>query len=78
MNTIEKVKTIISGIMEVPIEIVNLHSKKNNFEKWDSLNQLTLVMEIESAFGISLNLEEMGQINSVQDILLLVEKHTKA
>lgn len=77
MNHFEQVKLIISTLMEVSVDAVTLESKKTDFDKWDSLNQLALVMEIESAFGISLSLEEMSSINSVQDILELVEKHTE-
>ncbi|MNW55785.1 acyl carrier protein [compost metagenome] len=78
MSSFEKVQMIVSEIMEVPIEGVNINSQKYDFENWDSLNQLNLVMEIESKFNISLNLDEMAEINSIRDILEIVDKHTSA
>ncbi|MNP59390.1 acyl carrier protein [compost metagenome] len=78
MSSFEKVQMIVSEIMEVPIEGVNINSQKYDFENWDSLNQLNLVMEIESKFNISLNLDEMAEINSIQDILEIVDKYTSA
>ncbi|UFJ40040.1 acyl carrier protein [Brevibacillus humidisoli] len=78
MNRLEKVRTIVSTIMEVPIEAVTPESEREDYEKWDSLNQLNLVMEIESAFGISFSLEEMSSINSIKDILDILEDHLKA
>ncbi|WP_422658566.1 acyl carrier protein [Paenibacillus sp. EC2-1] len=77
MSSFEKVQMIIADIMEVPINSVNINSHKNDFEKWDSLSQLNLVMEIEASFNISLDLEEMSLMNSVRDILNLIEKHTQ-
>ncbi|WP_179030818.1 acyl carrier protein [Paenibacillus kribbensis] len=69
MNKFELVQSIISKIMNVPVEKVTLESVKNDFENWDSLNQLNLVMELEANFNVSIPIDEIANIDSVQSIL---------
>ncbi len=55
--------------MNVPVEKVTLESIKSDFENWDSLNQLNLVMELEANFNVSIPIDEIANIDSVQSIL---------
>ncbi|MEC0183483.1 phosphopantetheine-binding protein [Paenibacillus peoriae] len=69
MNKFELVQSIISKIMKIPVEKVTLESVKSDFENWDSLNQLNLVMELEANFNVSIPIDEIANIDSVQSIL---------
>ncbi|WCM60900.1 acyl carrier protein [Paenibacillus polymyxa] len=69
MNKFELVQSIVSKIMNVPVEKVTLESIKSDFENWDSLNQLNLVMELEANFNVSIPIDEIANIDSVQSIL---------
>ncbi|MGF9642947.1 phosphopantetheine-binding protein [Paenibacillus sp. FSL L8-0502] len=69
MNKFELVQVIISKIMNVSVEKVTLESVKSDFESWDSLNQLNLVMELEANFNVSIPIDEIANIDSVQSIL---------
>lgn len=40
---------------------------------WDSMGQLNLVAELEEAFGISLEPEEIGEMKSYDDIIKIVK-----
>jgi acyl carrier protein len=44
------------------LEIVDETISKTNCHKWDSLNHLNLVVEIENEFNISLEPNEIGEI----------------
>lgn len=77
MNQMDKITDIISNLFEVPKEKVTLQSVKDDFELWDSLGQLNLIMELEAAFGISIALEDIAKIDSVRAILDTVEKSVK-
>ncbi|KEO78587.1 phosphopantetheine-binding protein [Paenibacillus polymyxa] len=71
MNKFELVQSIISKIMNVSVEKVTLESVKSDFENWDSLNQLNLVMELEANFNVSIPIDEIANIDSVKNILLI-------
>nr|WP_302058508.1 phosphopantetheine-binding protein [Paenibacillus sp. MZ03-122A] len=72
MNKFELVQSIISKIMNVSVEKVTLESVKSDFENWDSLNQLNLVMELEANFNVSIPIDEIANIDSVKNILLIL------
>ncbi|MBD8840705.1 MULTISPECIES: acyl carrier protein [Paenibacillus] len=69
MDKFNRVREIVSKILEVPISEINIDSKKEDFEKWDSLNQLNLIMELEAEFAVSIPMEEIANINSLKAIL---------
>lgn len=46
---------------------------QQNCEKWDSMNHLNLVVELEMEFGISLEPEEIAQMRCYDDVLRIVK-----
>ena len=64
---------------EIFIEVFELNPipenfKKNENDKWDSLKHLTLVVEIESSFGISFTPEEISKIESYSSALECIKE----
>ncbi len=47
---------------------------RNYFENWDSLTHLQLVSEIESVFKISLEMDEIIDIQKPSDFIAIIEK----
>lgn len=41
--------------------------------KWDSMNHLNLVVELEMAFGVSLEPEEIALMRSYDDVLRIIK-----
>jgi acyl carrier protein len=68
---------VINNVLSIASSIfnykVNENSKINDFEKWDSLGQLTLFLELESQLGIKFSHEEIINTNVMADIIALVE-----
>lgn len=46
---------------------------QNNFEIWDSLNHLNLVIAIEQEFNVEIEPEEMAELNSFIKIMSFLE-----
>lgn len=49
-------------------EPIDLTTSREDVQHWDSLQHVALVVALERAFGISLSMDEMAEINSVHDI----------
>ena len=49
----------------------------NDVEEWDSLIQITLVVAVESKFGIRFGLGEVENIKNVGEFAELILKHLK-
>lgn len=68
----EKVLEILKNVFE--LDNVDETCSQATCEKWDSLGQLNLVVELESEFGVSLEPEEIGGMQSYNDIINLLKK----
>jgi len=69
-----KVKNLVSKVLDIDSSRLNLETGPGSIAEWDSLASLTLVSEIENEFDINLELEDILSINSVKDIVDIVEK----
>ena len=68
----EKILNIMKSVFGV--DNIDVTVSQDNCEQWDSLAQLNLVVELEDAFGISFEPEEIGEMNSFSVILVFVKK----
>ncbi len=60
----------VAEIMELDSVSMDMRYKEG---KWDSLMMLTLVMEIEAEFNVSIPMEKLGDIKTLADIYMLVK-----
>lgn len=70
----ERVFEILRNLFE--LETVDETCSQETCEKWDSMGQLNLVVELESEFDISLEPEEIGEMKSFDDIIRILKKKT--
>lgn len=68
----EKVLDILKNVFE--LNEVDKTCSQKTCNKWDSMGQLNLVVELESEFGISLEPEEIGEMKSFNDIIRILKK----
>lgn len=67
----EKVLEILKNVFE--LETVDTTCSQTTCEKWDSMGQLNLVVELESEFDVSLEPEEIGEMKSFEDIIKILK-----
>lgn len=66
-------KEVLKIIKEVfELEEADINISQDNCIKWDSMNHLNLVLEIESEFDVSFTPEQIASIKSASDILILL------
>lgn len=66
-----KILEILKEVFE--LDTVDTTCSQANCEKWDSMGQLNLVAELEDAFEIILEPEEIGTMKSYCDIVRIVK-----
>ena len=69
MDTLEKVIEIVASTCEVEKSKVSEKSMVGDFPAWDSVGHLTILSNVEEAFDISFEPEEMMEIEDVKDIV---------
>lgn len=67
----EKVLEILKNLFE--LETVDETCSQETCEKWDSMGQLNLVVELESEFDVSLEPEEIGEMKCFNDIIRILK-----
>jgi acyl carrier protein len=70
----EKIKNVMKTVFEMP-EIPEDISV-GNCDKWDSLHHLSLVLELESLFNISLKLNEVSKMKDLETIEAIIKSKT--
>lgn len=68
----DKVKEILMNLFD--LEFVDENCSQETCEKWDSMGQLNLVVELETEFDITLEPEEIGEMRSYGDIIMLLKQ----
>ena len=59
-NSIEdRIKNVMSAVLDIPTDSVNNKSSSDNIISWDSLMHMNLVLAIEEEFDISFNDDEI-------------------
>ncbi|MCF0186843.1 MAG: acyl carrier protein [Bacteroidaceae bacterium] len=73
METKDKVFEIIANVCEVTPSEVTGESTIGDFPAWDSIGHLTILSQVEEAFEINFEPEEMMELEDVNDIIKAVE-----
>ena len=71
----QKVLEILKNVFE--LETADNTCSQETCEKWDSMGQLNLVVELESEFDITLEPEEIADMKSYDDVIRLVSSKLK-
>lgn len=68
----EKVLEILKETFE--LDSVDKSCSQSTCDSWDSMGQLNLVAELEDAFDVSLEPEEIGSMKAFDDIVRILKE----
>jgi len=68
----EKVLEILKGVLV--LEQVDKSISSSNCDKWDSMAQLNISVELEAEFGVSLEPEDIAAFSSYEDIVRVLKE----
>ena len=67
----ERILEVLKNTFE--LDTVDKTCSQNTCEKWDSMGQLNLVVELETEFDVSLEPEEIGEMKCFDDIVRILK-----
>lgn len=71
----EKLEQIFLKIMEIQALPDNFENLKiGDIEKWDSLNHMLFLMEIESEYNLKFSVDEMGDLLTIKQVRKTMEE----
>jgi len=62
----EQFLLFVANIFDVPVSELSPETQYNSIPQWDSIMQLRLVMEIESEYGISIPIDIVAELDTLQ------------
>jgi len=70
----DKIIKIISGVLGIKIDATTAQS---NCEKWDSLQQLNIIIALEEEFNLSFEPEEIAEMKDIDTIkqMIIQKRH---
>lgn len=71
----EKLNQVFSDVFDEDIR-VNDETTAADIEDWDSLTHITLISEVEDAFGIHFSMNEVLGLKNVGEMVDIIEKNT--
>ena len=67
----KKVLEILKNLFE--LDSVDETCSQTTCEKWDSMAHLNLIVELESEFGVSFEPEEIGEMQSYEQVIKVLK-----
>lgn len=74
MTTFEKLQQTMAATLKVAPAKISATTRDEDLPAWDSLGQVNLIMALEQEFGVYVEVEDFGDLNSVPAILGYLEK----
>lgn len=67
----DKILEIMKSVFQM--EDIDMTCSQQNCDKWDSMNHLNLIVELEMEFGVSFEPEEIAMMRSFDDVVRVVK-----
>lgn len=69
MSTFEQLQEVMAAALNIGADAITPGSAQSNLPAWDSLGHVNLMVALEDAFGIELQIEDFAKLGSVGTIL---------
>ena len=68
----DRIKQVIADVLMIELSEIDDKSSPNTIDKWDSMNQMNIVVALEEEFGIQISDDdviEMLNVKLIQEII---------
>ena len=68
-----KVREAFKAAFDIDPQFVSIESSASDIPAWDSVSHLSLASELEQAFDVSLDVDELIEMENVCEIVRIIE-----
>jgi acyl carrier protein len=69
MPIFKQLQDIMATALELPLDVIQETSTMGDIEEWDSLGHVHIMVALEQAFDLYIDVEDFEKLNSVPAIL---------
>jgi acyl carrier protein len=73
MNIFEQLQEIMATALELPATAIKENSSMEEIEEWDSLGHVHIMIALEQAFDLYMDVDDFAKLDSVPAILKYLE-----
>ena len=77
MDTLSKLQDVFRNVFDDDSLVISREMTAQDIEAWDSVQNITLMMEVESVFGIRFSTSEIAYFKHVGDLVDGIERKVK-
>jgi acyl carrier protein len=66
------VQEAFKGAFDIDPQLVSMETTASDISAWDSVGHLSLAGQLEEVFGISLDVDELMEMESVREIVRII------
>jgi acyl carrier protein len=77
MDTLTQLQDVFRNIFDDEALTISRETTAQDIEAWDSVQNVTLMLEVETEFGVRFSTSEMAYLKNVGDLVDLIEKKRK-
>lgn len=74
MSVFDELRDIMATALEIPAETIREDSAMADIEEWDSLGHVHIMVALEQAFDLYMDVEDFAELDSVPAILQYLSK----
>ena len=72
-DILSKVQDAFKAAFDIDPQTVSIETTASDIPAWDSVGHLSLASNLEQAFGITLDVDELMEMENVREIVRVVE-----
>ena len=72
-DVLTTVREAFKAAFDIDPQLVSMETSASDIPGWDSMGHLSLASELEQAFEISLDVDELIEMESVRDIVRIIK-----
>lgn len=69
----EKFLQVVAETMEVEVSEISMETTYKEYEVWDSMMMMSILMDLEDEFDISIPIEKISGVRTLKDLYNLVQ-----
>jgi acyl carrier protein len=71
---LSKVREAFKAAFDIDPQLVSLETNASDIPGWDSVGHLSLASNLEQVFGITLDVDELMEMENVREIVRIISK----
>ena len=77
MSTLEQLQDVFRNVFDDETLVITNETTAQDIEAWDSVQHVTLMMEVEDVFKVRFSTSAMAYLKNVGDLVQLIESKKK-